>query len=176
MMKNSEFRIAVAIIALITVFGLLWGGFTLYKKLRVEEPLTKGLREIKAVSSVSVTKDKVYVIEVKLDKVEDIQSVYQSLIKAIEGTLKENEYELVILDNENKVLKDLYKELQPVIYEGLANNGFVWLDETLAKTVKGDVIIYDLFVDEENLYIQLFNGDYYMYKILPRPSAITANL
>lgn len=175
MMKNSEFRVAIAIIALITVFGLLWGGFTLYKKLAVEGPLAEGLKEIKAVSSVSIEKDKVYVIEVKLDQVEDLQSVYESLVTTIEDTLNENEYKLVIKDNGNQALKELYKKLQPLIYESLANNKFVWLDETLAKTVN-DNVVYKLFVDEENLYIQLIKDDSYMYKILPRPSAKTANL
>lgn len=175
MMKNSEFRIAVAILTLIIVFGLLWGGFTAYKKLAIEEPLTESLQKIEAVSSVSVNKEKNYTIEVKLKKVEDIQQVYESLITTIEGTLKKDNYNLVIGDSEDETLKDWYKKLQPAIYESLANNEFVKLEETLAKTVNNDVT-YKLFVDEDYLYIQLFKGDSYMYKILARPSANTANV
>ena len=110
-----------------------------------------------------------------MGKVEDIQSVYDSLITTIESKLGEEEYKLVIIDKENKVLKDWYKELQPAIYQALANNEFMWLDERLAKTFK-DGVRSNLFVDEKNLYIQLFNDDAYMYKVLPRPSLEKANV
>lgn len=174
-MKNSEFRVVLAILALVVVLGLLWGGFTLYNKLGIEEPLIKDLQAIEAISDVSITKNKIYVIEVKMGKVEDIQSVYDSLITTIESKLGEEEYKLVIIDKENKVLKDWYKELQPAIYQALANNEFMWLDERLAKTFK-DGVRSNLFVDEKNLYIQLFNDDAYMYKVLPRPSLEKANV
>lgn len=174
-MKNSEFRVVIAILALVVMLGLLWGGFTLYNKLGIEEPLTKDLQAIEAISDVSITKNKIYVIEVKMGKVEDIQNVYGSLITTIESKLGEEDYKLVIIDKENKVLKDLYKKLQPAIYQALANNEFMWLDETLAKTFK-DGVSYNLFVDEKNLYIQLFNDDAYMYKVLPRPSIEKANV
>ncbi len=175
-MKNGEFRVIIAILTLLIALGLFLGGFTIYNRVGVEQPLTKELHMIEAVEKVDINKDKVYKIEVQLNRVENIQTVYQDLVKTIAAKLDKNEYELVLADQPNAKLNDLSAQLQPAIYQALANNQFLWLDEKLAEISGEAEITYSLFIDDKCVYIQLIDGDSYTYQVLTRPSAITTSL
>ncbi|HZK43607.1 MAG TPA: hypothetical protein VFC73_04895 [Syntrophomonadaceae bacterium] len=171
-MKNGEFRLPIAILAFILILGLLLGSFTLYNKLGIVEPLSKKLYLIEAVDEVNIDKDKLYNIEIKLGKLNDVQKTYQEIITTIETKLDNDAYQLKILDNSNSKLDELLISLQPAIYEALASHQFIWLDEHLNSITEKMEVSHLLFVDDENLYIQLIDADSYIYSILERPSGV----
>lgn len=164
-MKNNEFKVMISILSLVIALAIFLAGFTLYNKLGIIEPLTNELESIKAVKEVNVIKENDYTIKVTLNQVNNFDEVYNDIKKIVEKKLNDKPYEIILVDYPNAKLNERYVSLQPAIYQALANHEFVWLNGELAK--KTD-ITYTLLIDDNYLYIQLVDGDFYIYKVIKR--------
>lgn len=167
-MKNGEFRLRIVLLSLLIVLGLLLTGFTIYTKKGIEEPLINDISALEGIQEVSINKNKVYIIEVQINQVASIENVYQSILKSITSKLADNEYELLLVDQPNAKLNELSAKLKPAIYQALANNEFLWLDKKLNDISAGEEVVSHMFIDEKYLYIQLSDGDSYIYRIFNR--------
>ena len=166
MMKNSEFKIFTLIISLFVTFGLLLGSYNLYNKYMVEKPLTRELAAMDTVKCAEITKvDKVYLIQLQLEPVDNIQDSYNEIeAKITNSRIKNDNYRIEIQDTGSKELNHFYNDLQPVLYQGLSGQQYLWLDEQIQNrsSVKG--IESRLYVDEKRVYLQLEDADSYLYK------------
>ncbi len=167
-MKNSEFKIIITIFTLVFALGIFLGGFTLYNRFGIEEPLTDELVNIKGVKQVSVRKDKDYEIEINLQNISNFNESYKKILAISEIKLGKNNFDLILMDKPNVRLNEIFISLQPLIYEALAKNELVWLNDNLTIMAEEELIDYKLFVDEENLYIHLADGEFYVYKVIKR--------
>ena len=165
MMKNSEFKIITAIISLIVTLGLLLGGYNLYNKYLVEKPLTSQLAALPAVKSAKIIKvDKVYLIQLQLAQVDNIQDSYNQIESGIKAKIKKDNYKIEIQDAGSGELSQFYDELQPVLYQGLSGQQYLWLDEQIQKRSASRGVESRLYVDDKRVYLQLENADSYLYK------------
>jgi len=168
-MPNKQFKILVFIITLILALGVFLGSYALYKKFGVEKPLLEQLSAVPAVERVSMEKEgKKYIFEIELKKIENIQEEYTEINQVISSRLEEGGYEIRIKGNGNEKLKEFFNELQPAIYEALAYDRYVWLEEEIARKSAENQINYKMFVDEKYLYLQLEDESKYIYKIFNR--------
>ncbi|HWP96187.1 MAG TPA: hypothetical protein VN426_05005 [Syntrophomonadaceae bacterium] len=169
MPKNSEFRVAMALLALILVLSLSFGSYYLYQRMGMEAPLEKQLLSLNSVEKVKIdNKNQSYDIEITLKKVDDLQVVYKSIQKAVDRALPGKVYDLHIVDRTNTRLQDFLQHLQPAVYESLANNRFMWLDEEIARRAAAQGLHYKLFVDSQHLFLQVEDGDAYAYQVIER--------
>lgn len=170
MTKNSEFRIAVGLLTLLLTLGILFGGYSVFTVYGIEKPAEKSLTSVEYVSAVSIEKENnIYNIRVKLEPVENLQKTYSNLQQAASQRLAADSYILHITDNRNQRLDQLYTELQPGVQQALARHEFVWLDSELRQKTDELGIEYQLMVDENNIYIHLTDGNFYLYEIVARP-------
>lgn len=168
-MKKNEFRVFLSILALIFSLGIFLGGYNLYIKWGLEKPLIKDLSSLSSVQGVSIEKnDQKYELKVKLKKVSNIQEQYKEIEKQVKSGLGNKEYELEIVDRRNDALELLFNQLQPTIYEAVANNRYLWLDEEVARRTAEKKMSYVIFIDEQNLYLQLMDGNAYLYEVINR--------
>ncbi|MFY9323316.1 MAG: hypothetical protein WAO72_04135 [Syntrophomonadaceae bacterium] len=175
MMKKGEFRIAIVILTVIFTVAILFGGYSAYKVYAIEKPVKAQLSSLQSVSHVTVDKEKkTYGISMKLESVDNLQSVYNHIEKVLNQRFAEDAYDLQIIDNRNEKLDDFYAKLQPVIQQAAAQSEFVWLDEQLSKKGSEMQLVYDLWVDEQRIYIQIHDGEHYLYVIINR-SDINSN-
>jgi len=165
MMKNSEFKIITAVISLFVTLAILLGGYNLYNKYMVEKPLTTQLAALPAVKSVKITKvDKEYLIQVELEQVDNIQDSYNQIESTINGKIKNVKCKIEIQDAGSKELSHFYNELQPVLYQGLSEQQYLWLDEQIKERSGDKGIESRLYVDDKRVYLQLEDADSYLYK------------
>jgi len=169
MSRKSDFRIAVSIFALVLVLVLSFSGYYLYIKVGINQPLQKQLLAIEGVESVSLNQQgQHYKIDVNLDKVENLQKVYRELKQTVDGALPKHNYVLNLVDRPDQNLEDFMQHIQPAVYESLSNHRFIWLDQEMAQRSAAQGLKYKLFVDQENLYIQVENDDAYICQVISR--------
>lgn len=172
MTRNGDFRILVALMTLILTLGILIGGYSLYTVYGIKKPVENRIAALASVSAVQIEKEKnQYYVEVKLGQVGDLQSVYTSLEEATNHRMAQGNYELKILDHRNDRLTELYGRLQPAIQQAIARQEYVWLDTRLSQETESLGMTYRLLVDEDNLYLQIADGSYYLYEIVERPTS-----
>ena len=165
MMKNSEFKIITAVISLFVTLAILLGGYNLYSKILVKEPLTTQLAMLPTVKSVKITKvDKEYLIQLQLKQVDNIQDSYNQIESTINGKIKNDKYKLEIQDAGSKKLSQFYNDLQPVLYQGLSGQQYLWLDEQIKERSSDKGVESRLYVDDRRVYLQLKDADSYLYK------------
>ncbi|MEN6326888.1 MAG: hypothetical protein ABFD18_11865 [Syntrophomonas sp.] len=168
-MKKNEFRVLIAILALILSLGALLAAFYLYKEWGIKEPIVNEIKTIESVHDVKIEeKGQKYEIQVHLNKASDIQKPYQVIVEKVEASLAPEDYQLIIKDQRNARLQTMFNDLQPAIYEALANNQFIWLDEEIAKQLQKTNMKHRIFIDEEHLYLQIIDGNSYLYEIINR--------
>lgn len=165
MMKNSEFKIITAIISLFITLAILLGGYNLYNKYMVEKPLTARLTVLPNVKSAKISKvDKEYLIQLQLKQVDNIQDSYNQIESTINGKIKNDKYKIEIQDAGSKELSQFYNDLQPVLYQGLSGQQYLWLDEQIKERSSNKGIESRLYVDDKRVYLQLEDADSYLYK------------
>jgi len=166
MMKNNEIKIFYVIITIIAVLGVLLASYSLHNKYLVEKPLTEKLLAIEGVEKVDINKiDKESYICIQISQVDNIQKSYGKIESMVEDSINSN-YRIEIKDKRNQKLDRLYDDLQPAIYQGLAQKEFLWLNEQIREQSSKKDIDSRLLVDDKRLYLQLKDGDSYLYRII----------
>lgn len=168
-MKNGEFKIIVAISSLIVVFAIFFGGYWLYNRYGVDKPLIDKISDISGVKTVEIDKqDQIIMIDIKLNNIDDLQSEYNDIKEIIDTQFEGENYRIKINDNRNQKLKNAYQDIQLSVYQAVANNQFLWLKEQMQNSPELKGLSYKLFVDENNLYIQIKDGNHALYEVINR--------
>ncbi len=170
-MKQPAKRIITAAISLLVTFSLLLGGYSFYNDYIVKKPLLQALKDVDGVQDVKMSKEEgEYRIMVVLDEVENLQSSYVKLDETTTGYLARKGYELQIADHRNQQLTDLYDQMQPYLYEALAKNNYIWLQEEISRQIqsRGPDTEYKFSVDSDRIYLQLTQDQKSLYAVIPR--------
>ena len=173
-MKKIEFRVLISILALLLSLGALLAAFYYYKELGIKRPIADEIKSVELVRSVKIDeKGQKYEIEVSLNKVGDIQEAYREIAEKVEASLEPGDYQLFVKDQRNTGLQNKFKALQPAVYEALANNRFIWLDEEIGRQLQNTNLKHKLFIDEKHLYLQIIDGNSYLYEIINRAQNVS---
>jgi hypothetical protein len=100
---------------------------------------------------------------------------YQAVEDCIEGKYESGEYEIVFNDRRNSSLQDLADSLQPSIYEAIAKNNYLWLVGQIETAAGQHNYEYKVFMDEKRIYLQLWNGQNFLYQVVNWPPADVNN-
>jgi 1,4-dihydroxy-2-naphthoyl-CoA synthase len=65
----------------------------------------------------------------------------------------------------------VYYQIQPIVYQALANNEFVWMQEQIKLVADKEGLEYKIFIDQEHVYLQFTHGDQNQYYIMDRNSS-----
>ncbi|HRX20418.1 MAG TPA: hypothetical protein P5273_01760 [Syntrophomonadaceae bacterium] len=170
-MKQPDKRIITAAISLLVTFSLLLGGYSFYNNYIVKKPLLQALKDVDGVQDVKVSKEEgQYRITVVLDEVENLQSSYVKLDETSTTYLARKGYELQIADHRSQQLTDLYDQMQPYIYEALAKNNYIWLQEEISRQLlhNSPDTEYRFSIDGDRIYLQLTQEQKSLYAVIPR--------
>jgi phage-related protein len=175
-MKNSEFRIKIAILATAIAFVVLFGTYKLYTIYNIEKPLVNSIQNIPEVKKITLDKKEQgqYEINIRLAKIENIQEKYQQIDNLTAKKLKADSYEIKIEDNRNAKLRQFYHYAQLALFQASDKNQYLWLNQTLQKKARDTGISCSLIVDRQRVYIEANDGEYFMYIIMPHLSNETA--
>lgn len=165
----GQIRIPVIIIALLITVGLLLGSLRLYNYFYVEQTVQKSITQIESVTETNVSNSNgEYTVQVKLNWNQNLQGIYNELDQIGKQYFRNTTYSIQVLDKRNQRLNNLFIDLQPLIYETLAKDEFVRMNNGVGKQVEKMDMDYYLQVDQDNVYISIRDGDYYLYEITQR--------
>lgn len=169
MPKKTDFNVVTAVAALVIVLIISFSAYYLYKRFGIDAPLEKKIEALEGVeeSRASRLRDG-YEIEINMKKVANLQEAYTSIDRTVKDSLPGKKYFLHLNDKPNQPLQEFMQHLQPAVFESLAANRFIWLDQELSRRSQEAGFKYKLFVDKEHLYLQIEDGDDYLYQIIDR--------
>ena len=172
MPKKNEFKIVLFIIAFVITFSLGLGAYYLYSRYNVEKPLLAQIDGLSSVEeSVMDKQDNIYTISVTLGRVENVQEIYKQLDEVARQKLGKRQYQIIINTQNNTIMDRVHYDIQPIVYEALANNQYVWMKDEIGKFARQEQIKYKMFVDDNRVYLQFSDGDDYQYYIVDRNSS-----
>ncbi|MEA1962544.1 MAG: hypothetical protein U9N81_14980 [Bacillota bacterium] len=169
-MKKGDFKVLWFGLALVISLGLFTGSYRLYQDRMIEKPVITKIDTFSNVENVEIEKNHDgYFVEVNIQTVGDIKEDYKQIDKVVNSSIKKN-YDIHLVDQRDNELQTALDEFQIEIYEALAKNNYVWLQEQLKDLAVTQNYEYNLYLDEERLYIQLEKGDAFLYEVINRPS------
>ncbi len=169
MSKKKEFKIILFITACVITFSLGLGGYYLHAHYNIEKPLLTQIDKLSSVEASQIEKkDKVYMLRVTLGKVENVQEEYKQLDDLLREKLGDSEYQIIINMPNNSKMDRVYYDIQPIVYEALANNQYVWMKDEIGRIAGQEQLEYRMFIDDKRVYLQFGDGDDYQYRIIER--------
>lgn len=167
---NRNFRIGMALAAFVLTLIMCLGGYHLYKSLVVARPLQQSLEAVPGIQKARIeeTRESAEVI-IWIDNNHDLKTTYRQAEQEIKDKLGEQPFTITVKDSrESPELKKLYDSLELTVYQGLANNSFLWLDKHIHDEANSVGANYHLQVDQDYMYISLSKNGHTLSRIIAR--------
>lgn len=173
-MSKKYIQVIKGCIALIITVTILYIGQGIWQNYAVDLPLDKTLNGIAGVGKVSWESgsnisDAVN-IYVTLDNTANLQKTYEEINKTIKQALKNKSYSLEIEDDRSPELEDTYYEIHYYIQKSIVDGNFPLLEEKVEEKAAAAGASAKLYVDEQNIYLQLTKNDSSLYSVVARHS------
>ena len=169
-MQIKGLRLYVVIAAVFVTLAVLLTVQFLYQKYDVEQPLFKLYSQTKLVNKVPTIEQTGTSVKVILDvkKTDNIRQAYQNLNNYTEQIMGGTKFTLELKDNRNKELENAYYQSQFVIYEALAKGDFTKMADVIQQNAVKVGGTSKVYIDNDNVYVEILNGNNYLYEIIPR--------
>lgn len=161
--------INITIISLLTTV-LLFGGWLLYQSYSIEKPLNESLTEI---NGVKVEEMKINQKEIQLlltlENIDNFYSTYKDIENAVEPYQGSRNLSVSFTNEGNEFLNDAWSKSYFYIAEAIAQNQYSLIPQamdSLKVNYKLDQVGYSM--DEDNIYIDLHQGDSSLYLVIER--------
>ncbi len=169
MSKKNEFKILLFIAAFVITFSLGLGAYYLNSRYNIEKPLLAQIDNLSSVEDSKIEKqDEIYTVTVTLGRVESVQEEYKQLDDMVRGKIGESQYQIIINMENDAKLDQVYYDIQPIVYEALANNEYVWMKDEIGRIASQEQLDYKMFIDDNRVYLQFSDGDNFQYHIIER--------
>lgn len=173
--KKLDIRIIVAVVAV--SFLIVTMGQFLYQKFYINTPLTEELRQVQGVNDVKIEEiNGKKNIAISLGRIDNLQNSYLmmgEIVKKKEG----NTGKLVILDNPSSYMEDVYREMNFSIQDAIVNGSFADMYDDLEKVAKEkNLRDWTIYIDQDNIYLQIQDQDNYLYRVIPRIAGSERNV
>ncbi|MHB9146185.1 MAG: hypothetical protein ACYC5Y_12715 [Symbiobacteriia bacterium] len=177
-MNLRNFNWPVVLTTLVLTLGLGLGGMYLVRLRTESAPLQKFYATQPEVRQTDIQRDgDQFVINLTLGPVADFRQAYMQLDQGTYAVLRDHKaYRLVIHDGRNPALEDDYYQLHFGLQSGIATGDFNRMaDGFNTKSQQLGLQNYKVWVDSDQLYVQLQGQGGYLYEVLTRPAPATAS-
>ena len=173
-MSKKYIQLLKGCIALVITIAGLYIGQALWQNYAVDLPLDKALHGISGVEKVTWDDSKnindSISIYVTLNNTANLQKTHEEINKKIEQTLKDKQYTLEIEDNRSPDLEQAYYDIHYYIQKSIVDGDFPLLEEKVQEKAKAVGAAAKVYVDEQNIYLQLTKNDNSLYAVVARHS------
>ncbi|HHY92057.1 MAG TPA: hypothetical protein GX511_01795 [Firmicutes bacterium] len=171
-MKYRGYRVdVVGAVALLTVALLLTGRLA-YTRYLVEKPLVRELKALPGVQGVELGQEHGrYVIRLELTQAANLAEVYRKAEQTSGESLGQGRFELKIIDKRSPELEDLYYRLHYYVEEALVRGNFSEAAARIESVAQAAGVKEKLYVDRGHVYIELSQGQHFLYEVRERPVA-----
>lgn len=174
-MKLSYIKIFKGFIALVITVAGLYAGQALWRSYAVDLPLDSALSGIDGVEKVTWDSggniNDTVEIDVILGNTANIEKTYNEITEKIEEVLKNKNYELNIKDNRTAELEQAYHDIHYYVQKAVVDGDFPLLSEKVDEKAAAAGASAEVYVDEQNIYVQISKAGSSLYSITARNSA-----
>lgn len=171
-MKKEMFRYLKGFLAFAITLAILYLGQSLWQVNAVTQPLDKTLQSVGGVEKVSLLDSKKFSepikIDVTLQNAVNLEKTYDELNQKIVQALNKKAYVLEIKDNRTPELEGLYYQINYYVQKAIADGSFPQLAEKAQAEAKSYGASAKVYVDGQNVYLQLTKDGNSLYSIEPR--------
>ncbi len=169
----NKMRVHIIVITLVIVTLLGVGGQKLLYMQNVQRPLNQRFLAIAGVESYELLDTPgAQDLVVTVKPTADLQDMYQELEDVARQVLGEEIGRIRLVDRPNQRLEEVLHAAHFPVQEGIATGGFTAMNESISEIMAdANIPEYRLAVDAENVYLQMLDGDYFIYSVYPRRTA-----
>ncbi|BBB92622.1 MAG TPA: hypothetical protein PKA28_03660 [Methylomusa anaerophila] len=173
-MQDNSMKWLLGVVTVIVTLALLLGGQFVWNRYAVAKPLDKMFNGIQGVEQVTVDfndqikSNEQVSIQVKLGDIDNLQKVYTEVIKNLEKKGGTQKYDLVIQDDRSPELEDFYYSVHYYIQEAIVTGKFAVMAERIQSQSNSAGVNTQVYVDTDNIYLQMKKNGRAMYVITPR--------
>lgn len=164
-MNLQGIRWKIVVQAFLLTFILCLGGARVYRKEAIIKPLEQRLRALPGVHFVEVVPEE---NQVKITLGVDSGVVLQKLL----GDVRKGEVgrvaSLVLLDHPSEELLWAFGSMQFSIQEAIVLGNFLEMGQRIAKEARKKEVEYRLMLDEEYIYLSLWQGEFFLHRVVSR--------
>ncbi|NLK51894.1 MAG: hypothetical protein GX295_05560 [Syntrophomonadaceae bacterium] len=173
-MSFKELHWTSIILGMLITFGILVGGNGLYQHYLIKNPLGEALQQRPEIISWDLEKETAKkTLTIRLGPVSNLKESCNYIQNTSSRYLGTEGVEIHLIDQRSEELKQTMYDLQFPIHEALAQGSYTQLAEAISKgTQDSELTDYQIYVDENYLYVQLMKNNAYLYEILPRTNEI----
>jgi hypothetical protein len=161
------------VIALAATLLILFGSQTIWHTFAVAKPLDKAFEGIDGVQSVAWDKakdDKTVTLQVSLAHATNLQTTYTTVQDRAKSVLGKSAFQIAIHDNRTLELEQFYHELHFHIQEAIVTGRFGDMADRIKEKAQTTGVDAQVYVDAQNVYLQLTKGESNLYNVIPRPN------
>jgi len=173
-MKAKYVQLLKGCIALTITITVLCLGQAMWRNYAINLPLDKVLHNISGVETVTLDNNgninDAISIYITLGNTTNIQETYKEIKSKIEQTLKNRQYTLEIKDSRSPDLEQVYYDIHYYIQKALVDGDFPMLEEKAREKAGLAGAGVKVYVDEQNVYMQLAKSGSSLYAVVNRNS------
>ncbi|WP_062305602.1 hypothetical protein [Alicyclobacillus sendaiensis] len=168
----SRIRVVPIFVTALLMLALLIGGWQAYQHYNLLNPLKRSLQSVAGVERVDITTGSPDVVVVQLGpfqalKEGDLQMTYDAISDEIEQKLGTN-VSVRLGDAHEGPLTQLFESVfELYIQQGIAKEDYTQMASEVARLAKSYHLAYRLTMDNNDIYLQLQKGPYYLYRVIP---------
>jgi len=176
-MRNHEIKIALVLLALLVTLGLLVGGQKIYHARMIEKPVVTKLLALNYIDEAVLINTKgMNTIKVHIKQPGNLKQEYNEIDQVMAGKFAKWNYEIDISDQREPFLQNQFDKLELALYEAIAQNQYLELEQRFTEAAGKENFNYQLQIDQQRLYVQIRQGDKFLYEIIDRhnPDSISS--
>ncbi len=173
-MKIKYIQLLKGCMAFIITVACLYIVQAVWQSYAIDLPIDTALNDIDGVLSVNLADGHKIsdstTIYVTLDNTANLQKTYKEINTKIEQTLKGSKYTLEIKDNRSPELEQIYYDVHYYIQKAIVDGDFPLLEAKIREKADSAGAAAKVYVDEQNIYLQLAKTDCILYSVVARQS------
>jgi len=165
--NNLNFK--MIIVAFVVGLVLLFGGQYVYLKYGFNQPVRQALADNPAVAGYTLDEQGPEpVISVHLKRTDNLQESYRELKQEIDRSMRGRPYQLIIKDERDDSLEEVFYNSQFIIYQAIAQGGFQEMADEVRARARAANAEARIYLDSEYVYVQMENEHGFLAEIIPR--------
>ena len=168
-MKIGDYRFTRILMSFVLVLALILGGQRLWQAYGVDRPLNEAIADVPGVLSCHMD-DQSGVIAVKLERDADLGAGVVELERVIARYSKDR---LEVRDQRDDHLRNALASVRFQLEEGMHTGLYSDMLDRVDSRLSPLGVSYRLAIDEDRLYVSIWNGDAYLHEMIWRPQGRT---
>ncbi len=169
-MEYKGIKINIVILIIAVVLMIFFAGKFIMTKYNVEQPLLESINNVNGIENVELI-DSNGKINIKITVTDDADfyQTYKNVVEITETQLAEDKGNVLINNKTSPALNDIYHKIHFSIYEGIATSQFTKMNSEIEEIAQTSGLKdFKVWIDNNNLYLKMSDGDNYLYKIISR--------